>query len=1327
MSFDMSDSENVDNMVDQLIDINYVNRSPDPVRQVSWYFLQCVNARLNWTNMVKDGAVVMNAIKRVAEGDPRSLQETRFPFYMLYQTETVLAFPDSVGLGYLFGEGAPNLVTPFVDTNWKDPHGWNGYTYFIDQPTTLLPYSYHVKAWDFFQRQLFQRIVSTMSLLAKTQNIKLDFPTLLSDAKAIVEFDHLLATTYSTDDTTRRHYDRSYNPMTIDKLSKTYSNISWTTFVSMVRLSLSFVVFLGLHKRPLHLNILPALTVNQSRKQFQIYVDLIDLRLTLFPEKRKYERRQHDDTREAQESCAMETYANARVFIDKIYPTNESRIQLREHVAKMVSSILIGFRTMIDQLNWMTSATKKGAYSKIDNLVRNIAYPDWITDDAQFTSYYKVRFIGNIKILCFLLSWNLLVAGSTKRQDFNGPPGTTNAWYQPQLNSITFPAAILHQPFYDPTWPTAVNFGGLGVIAGHELTHGFDDEGVQWDGTGVLRGWMDDASKTSFDSMAHCVVKEYDEFCPLNKTAYGTAACLDGAQTQGENIADNGGIHAAYRAYRNFINLYGPDPQLPDEVLQEFTSEQLFFLSFARVWCQQPSPDQSLELQILLDPHSPAKYRVFGTIQNFAAFKDAFHCPSSAYAPDKHCDVWVSDIDSSCGQPVVRSELNIQMNEQITTSDIDKYNAYKEAVSFYQPSVNTSADPCNDFWQYACGNYNKSVSFHFADAHNLKIMAEQLNSPSYQSTIKASTALTKEKAFSDACIAATRNSSAEHSILVSNNYFSVKVKQLAMYLGSNFTYAFGGEVGNLPNSTQVANALSYLSFNQNIATLVTPYVDTNWIDPAEGYRMFLDQNTAFLSKTYYVPNAFKTIEDNYVKSTTAVIELHYSTDDTTRRMYARSWNMMSIGDLQDKFNFVDWKTYFSQVRPNLLERPTNVVLPYIAIRSHSCRYHKFSKIFLFCKRCLLQEDLLVLGRKRSGFRFSHTAGTLADTQADCAGMANTLMQFANGRVFIDYLYPDDNSRTAGGVISNVIHSFQGMIDQLDWMSIETKKKAYNKTANIVKNIAFPDWITDNKKLDAYYHDLTFDTSKNYYDIKLCAFRFNIELQYKQLTAVATDRHDFLGQPGTVNAWYQPELNSITFPAGILQPPYFHPKWPASINYGGMGLVAGHELTHGFDDEGVQWGPEGSTAGFNLMAHCIIDEYSKFCPIDPTKYSPNCINGAQTQGENIADNGGVHAAFRAYRTHIALDGPDPLLPDRLFGQFTHDQLFFLSFAQVWCERERTDDQLYKQLMVDPHSPARYRVFGTIQNYPAFRAAYNCPVNSVYSPAHHCSVWVPTVKP
>ncbi|WKY06992.1 hypothetical protein Q1695_006852 [Nippostrongylus brasiliensis] len=1472
MSFDDSDNSNIDNMVKQLTNTTYINSAPSPVQQVAWYFDQCVASMMNWTAVVKDGRYVMNAINRVAAGEQGYLNETQFPFYMLYQSKTPQAtFPDPVGLGFLFGypagnENAPNLVTPSVDTNWKDPHGKSGYSYFIDQPSTLLPYTYHAKIWDQYQVLLNMSIISTMNTLATTQGLKLDQKKLAADAWDIVQFDHLLAMTYSTDDSTRRQYDRSYNPMTLAQLRATYPKISWHTFLPESVLNApqvmgklladnttNFIVMEPLKLQMLH-DALGSTTFATTRTlvnyvYYQVVATNADFlpkpanseeyaleevqrvrvqrpspgkRRRIRPEQRRFKRQHYNDFTEAQGNCAMETvfvlqYANARAFIDKVYPSSESRQQMRDHVAKVASSILIGFRSMLDQLNWMTAATKKGAYNKIDHLVKNIAYPDWITNDTALTAYHKnlgievnkddyLTMVRRASMFNSYLSWSSLVAGPVNRQDFLGPPGTTNAWYQPELNSITFPAAILHQPFYDPSWPTSVNFGGLGVVAGHELTHGFDDEGVQWEGTGILSGWMDDPSKAAFGTMADCVVKEYDGFCPLNKTAYGSAACLDGAQTQGENIADNGGIHAAFRAYRNFINLYGPDPQLPDSLLQEFTYDQLFFLSFAKVWCQQTPSDSRMETQILVDPHSPSKYRVWGTIQNFPAFKDAFHCPSSPYAPDKHCDVWVSDIDSSYGEPVVKSELNIIADNQITSGDVNKYYAYKQAVNFYQPSVNISADPCNDFFNYACGSYDKVVSFHYADANNLNIMANQLYSPSYQATVKSSTALTKEKAFTDACVNATLSNTTTQSILVTNNYLLPRVRKLAAALGSDFTYVYGGNVAALPDKTQLANGLAYLSFQQSIDTLVTPLVDTNWIDPTKGYRMFLDQNTAYMSKTYYQPDAFHTTEDQYVTTATSVvarfmkeqnmtvptdlrtkiqglvefeqmIALTYSTDDTTRRSYKRSWNLQSVTDLNTNYPFLDWKTYLNQVPST--GRAVVTAAGYQVSVMELEQYKKFSTDYVnkaanldqtklvnyLFLRLLLQnaqylptyantfegmpEEPFVLGRKRRGYRRVRT-DNLSDTRTSCTDKANDLMQFANGRVFIDYLYPDENSResirrTAGGVIQNVIHSFQGMVDQLDWMTVDVKKKAYDKTAGIVQNIAFPDWILNNTQLDLYYKDLTFDpTKENYYDIWTKLTSFNLGVQYKQLTAAATDRKDFLGQPGTVNAWYQPELNSITFPAGILQPPYFHPLWPASINYGGMGLVAGHELTHGFDDEGVQWGPGGelsppanenctgwmdeqSSSEFKLMAQCVIDEYSTFCPLDPKKYTPNCVNGAQTQGENIADNGGIHAAFRAYRTHIALDGPDPLLPDRLFGQFSHDQLFFLNFAQVWCEKRRTDDLLYKQLMVDPHSPSMYRVFGTIQNYPAFQVAYNCPINSAYAPASHCNVWVPKYEP
>ncbi|KAH7696423.1 zinc metallopeptidase 2 MEP2 [Aphelenchoides avenae] len=317
------------------------------------------------------------------------------------------------------------------------------------------------------------------------------------------------------------------------------------------------------------------------------------------------------------------------------------------------------------------------------------------------------------------------------------------------------------------------------------------------------------------------------------------------------------------------------------------------------------------------------------------------------------------------------------------------------------------------------------------------------------------------------------------------------------------------------------------------------------------------------------------------------------------------------------------------------------------------------------------------------------------------------------------------------------------------MDDTSKTGAYAKIRDLIVNVAYPDFIIDNAQLDAYYKDLTVDPKANIYGLVDAVTVWSIRNSYLTLDGRPVDRTDFSGPPTTTNAWYQPELNSITFPEGILNEPYFDPDWPSSINLGAMGkpiavsdtliecitvgVISGHELTHGFDDQGVQWNSQGgleqwmtdtSFAAFKKMADCVVKEYGSFCPLDAAKYTPNCLNGQNTQGENIADNGGIHAAYRAYRNHIALNGPDPRLPDDTFGQYNNDQLFFMSFTQVWCQQPESNDDFVKQILGDPHSPSIYRVLGTIRNFPAFRIAFKCPVDTVYAPKDHCPVWVPS---
>jgi len=206
-------------------------------------------------------------------------------------------------------------------------------------------------------------------------------------------------------------------------------------------------------------------------------------------------------------------------------------------------------------------------------------------------------------------------------------------------------------------------------------------------------------------------------------------------------------------------------------------------------------------------------------------------------------------------------------------------------------------------------------------------------------------------------------------------------------------------------------------------------------------------------------------------------------------------------------------------------------------------------------------------------------------------------------------------------------------------------------------------------------------------------------------------------PPTVNAYYDPQMNDINFPAGILQPPFYDNDMDDAVNFGGIGMVIGHELTHGFDDEGRQFDASGNLKDwwtaedakeFDQREACVVDEYSKF-----TVAGLN-VNGKLTLGENTADNGGVRIALMALETALA----NKTRPQ--IGGFAPEQRFFLAFGQVWCGNSR-DEAERLQVQTDPHSPARFRVNGVVQNMPEFQKAFSCKAAQPMTPANACHVW------
>jgi predicted metalloendopeptidase len=212
-------------------------------------------------------------------------------------------------------------------------------------------------------------------------------------------------------------------------------------------------------------------------------------------------------------------------------------------------------------------------------------------------------------------------------------------------------------------------------------------------------------------------------------------------------------------------------------------------------------------------------------------------------------------------------------------------------------------------------------------------------------------------------------------------------------------------------------------------------------------------------------------------------------------------------------------------------------------------------------------------------------------------------------------------------------------------------------------------------------------------------------------------------PAVVNAAYQPDQNSITIPAGILQLVFFNESRPDYLNYGSIGSVIGHEITHGFDDQGAQydqngnlnnWWSQKTQIEFNKRAQCFVEQYGS---IKDARINMS-LNGLNTLGENIADNGGLRGAYDAYQTKVAKKVDAGLLPG--FEDFTLDQLFFISYANNWCSLIR-NEKLRQQVLYDPHSPSKYRVNVPLSNFDKFSGAFQCKANSNMLPTTRCLLW------
>uniref|UniRef100_A0A8C4QTG2 Endothelin-converting enzyme 1 n=1 Tax=Eptatretus burgeri TaxID=7764 RepID=A0A8C4QTG2_EPTBU len=336
----------------------------------------------------------------------------------------------------------------------------------------------------------------------------------------------------------------------------------------------------------------------------------------------------------------------------------------------------------------------------------------------------------------------------------------------------------------------------------------------------------------------------------------------------------------------------------------------------------------------------------------------------------------------------------------------------------------------------------------------------------------------------------------------------------------------------------------------------------------------------------------------------------------------------------------------------------------------------------------------------------------------CIDDTDAVLGFALGAMFVNATFKPSSKCLAEDIIVAIRKSFIENLASLSWLDEATKDKARKKAISLYDMIGYPNFILNKTKLNEVYDELEV-SSDRYFENALNFLNFSSRTMARQLRK-PKDSKMWNMTPTTVNAYYSSTSNNIVFPAGILQPPFFSSGFPQSLNFGGIGMIMGHELTHAFDDKGRQYNAEGnlepwwsnsSVQAFWKRTACVQRQYGTFA------VNGEQLDGRQTLGENIADNNGLNSAFRAYEEWLKKNGEEQTLPGL---DFTNRQLFFLSFAQIWCA-VRTPESEHEGLLADVHSPPRFRVHGSISNSPYFARHFGCPSGSPMNPTEKCMVW------
>ena len=459
-----------------------------------------------------------------------------------------------------------------------------------------------------------------------------------ANAKTVMTIETALATS-SMGRVEMRDPHAIYHKMTVEEFAKTTPNIDWPLYIKNIGIdpSVKDVIvaqpdfFVALNKllestsiddwktyMRWHLinSMATALSSNFEEAHFDFYGKVLSGVKTQQPRWKR---------------ILQSTDGNLGEILGQEYVKVAFPPEAKEKALAMVKNLQAELKDRIEALTWMSPETKTKALEKLSTMMIKIGYPDKWRDYSKLDIDRGPFVLNEMRASEFAYQFDLDKFGKPiDRTEWDMTPPTINAYYNPVMNEIVFPAGILQFPFFDANADDALNYGGIGAVIGHEMTHGFDDEGCQYDAQGNLKNWWTKEDSINYSKRTELVVQQFNEYVPLDTIH------INGKLTLGENIADLGGITVAYYAYEKFLD------GKKREMIDGFTPEQRFFIAFAQLWKGQMRPE-ALASQLLTNPHSPGKYRVLGALSNLPEFQKAFNLPDNAAMvrpADKRARIW---------------------------------------------------------------------------------------------------------------------------------------------------------------------------------------------------------------------------------------------------------------------------------------------------------------------------------------------------------------------------------------------------------------------------------------------------------------------------------------------------------------------------------------------------------------------------------------------------------------------------------------------------------------------------------------------------------------